>query len=246
MSRHGWRDKKHRGSMAAPRRAMEEQVTSAGNGTTRAKRLPRSLRVTLGTGLVVLAVVAALAIPDVWQRVGAALVSRTQTTGAVVLDESFDGATLNTSIWNTCHWWADHGCTIATNDELEWYLPEQVSVSDGALRLTADRDPTRGSDGREYEYRSGMVTTGPISSDSEAKVSWTYGTVEARLRVPAGRGLWPALWMLPASGESRPEIDIMEVFGQDPGLNIMHFHASDRREESPSKRFRLPGKSLSE
>ena len=243
MSRQGWRDKK-RESVAAPRRAMAELVPSV--GTTRSKRLRRSLRVTLGTGLVVLAVVAALAIPDVWQRVGAALLSRTETTGTVVLDESFDGDTLNTSIWNTCHWWADHGCTIASNDELEWYLPEQVSVSDGTLRLTADRGRTRGSDGKDYEYRSGMVTTGPTSSDSEAKVSWTYGTVEARLRVPAGRGLWPALWMLPASGESRPEIDIMEVIGQDPGQSIMHFHPSDRSEESPSKRYRLPGESLAE
>ena len=168
MSRQGWRDKK-RESVAAPRRAMAELVPSV--GTTRSKRLRRSLRVTLGTGLVVLAVVAALAIPDVWQRVGAALLSRTETTGTVVLDESFDGDTLNTSIWNTCHWWADHGCTIASNDELEWYLPEQVSVSDGTLRLTADRGRTRGSDGKDYEYRSGMVTTGPTSSDSEAKVA---------------------------------------------------------------------------
>ncbi|HEX5905844.1 MAG TPA: glycoside hydrolase family 16 protein [Propionibacteriaceae bacterium] len=213
------------------------------------RHLRRRLAGTLVTGLVVLTVIASLAVFDVWPRVGAAILSRTgisETATTVVLDESFDGDALDTTVWNTCHWWADQGCTISSNDELEWYRPEQVSVSDGALRLTADRIPTRGSDGRDYEYRSGMVTTGPSSHESEAKVSWTYGTVEARLRVPEGRGLWAALWMLPASGESRPEIDIMEVIGQNPGENIMHLHPADRSEDSPSSRYRLPGKSLAE
>ena len=134
-----------------------------------------------------------------------------------MLDESFDGTHSTPAFGTRATGGATTGCTISSNDELEWYRPEQVSVSGGALRLTADRNPTRGSDGREYEYRSGMVTTGPTIRDSEAQMSWTYGTVEARLRVPAGRGLWPALWMLPADRESRPEIDIMEVIGQDPG-----------------------------
>lgn len=198
----------------------------------------------------VLAVVAALVVFGVWPRVGAAILSRTglsETTTTVLLDESFDGDSLDTRVWNTCHWWGDEGCTISSNDELEWYRPEQVSVSDGALRLTADREPTRGSDGKDYEYRSGMVTTGPANSDDNVgKVSWTYGTVEARVRVPAGRGLWPALWMLPLDRESTPEIDIMEVIGQDPGRMMMHFHPRDRDDDSPSKDYRLTGETLAD
>jgi beta-glucanase (GH16 family) len=252
MSRQGSRDKKLRGPMAVKaRRAVDEQVTPGGSGhlaTTPPKALRRSLRVILGTGVIVLAIVASLAVNNVWLRLGAAALSSAESSNsAVVLDESFDGDALDPTVWNTCHWWADQGCTISSNDELEWYRPEQVSVSGGVLRLTADRISTRDSDGKDYEYRSGMVTTGPESaSDGEGKVSWTYGTVEARLRVPAGRGLWPALWMLPVSRESRPEIDIMEVIGQDPGETIMHLHPSDRSEDSPSKRYRLPGESLAE
>jgi beta-glucanase (GH16 family) len=231
----------------------EEHMMPAGRRylTTTPSKRRRRLGLILGTGFVVLAVIASLTVFDAWRGVGAAILSRTGLSEArttVLLDESFDGPALDTSVWNTCHWWGDEGCTISSNDELEWYRSEQVSVSGGALRLTADRIPTRGSDGRDYEYRSGMVTTGPTDSDnSEAKVSWTYGTVEAHLRVPEGRGLWPALWMLPADRESRPEIDIMEVIGQDPGQNIMHFHPRDRSEESPSSRYRLPGgKTLAE
>jgi beta-glucanase (GH16 family) len=196
-----------------------------------------------------LAVVASLAVFGVWPRVGAAILSRTglSETATVLLDESFDGDSLDTRVWNTCHWWGDEGCTISSNDELEWYRPEQVSVSNGSLRLTADQEPTRGSDGKDYEYRSGMVTTGPANSDDNVgKVSWTYGTVEARVRVPAGRGLWPALWMLPLDRKSTPEIDIMEVIGQDPGRMMMHFHPRDRDDDSPSKDYRLTGETLAD
>jgi beta-glucanase (GH16 family) len=168
--------------------------------------------------------------------------------GGVLLDATFDDGELDPEIWNTCHWWADEGCTIATNDELEWYLPEQVSVSDGALRLAADRNPIQGSDGEWYEFRSGMVTTGPppMQEDEPAKLAFTYGTLEARLRVPAGRGLWPAVWLLPASRQSRPEIDLLEVVGQNPREVIMHLHPKGRSNESPSQRYQVPGPSLAE
>ena len=154
----------------------------------------------------------------------------------VVLDENFDGGTLDESRWNTCHWWDDGGCTIASNNELEWYRPEQVTVADGTLRLTAAPNRYEASDGETYDFTSGMVTTGPTPDDDNAKVAITYGTVEARFKAPAGRGLWPAIWLLPASKESRPEIDLLEMIGQDPSELILHFHPEDRDADSPSKR----------
>jgi beta-glucanase (GH16 family) len=162
----------------------------------------------------------------------------------VVLDDEFDGTALDSKLWNTCHWWDDEGCTISSNDELEWYRPEQVTVRDGVLRLTAERHPYDASDGRTYGFRSGMVTTGPPSEDAGAKVAITYGTVEARVRIPAGRGLWPAVWLLPANRESRPEIDLLEAIGQQPGEVILHLHPADRDADSPSRRVPLSGADL--
>jgi beta-glucanase (GH16 family) len=93
-----------------------------------------------------------------------------------------------------------------------------------------------------------MVTTGPppMQDDAPAKLAFTYGRVETRLRVPAGRGLWSAVWLLPASRESVPEIDMLEVLGQDPSEVLMHLHPKNQRVESPSKEYRLSGPSLSE
>ena len=189
--------------------------------------------------LVVLAVLATV-IATVAVRQATDPSATPSTSGSrVVLDENFDGGTLDSSRWNTCHWWDDGGCTIASNNELEWYRPEQATVADGTLRLTAAPNRYEASDGNTYEFTSGMVTTGPTPDDDNAKVAITYGTVEARFKAPAGRGLWPAIWLLPASKESRPEIDLLEMIGQDPGELILHLHPEDRDADSPSKRIKV-------
>jgi beta-glucanase (GH16 family) len=93
-----------------------------------------------------------------------------------------------------------------------------------------------------------MVTTGPppMTDDAPAKLAFTYGSVEARLRVPAGRGLWPALWLLPASRESVPEIDILEAIGQNPSEVLMHLHPKSESAKSPNQQYTVPGPSLAE
>jgi beta-glucanase (GH16 family) len=201
--------------------------------------------------LVVLAALAAVLVATVAIRQATAPTppvtsSTSSSAGRVVLDENFEGGTLDSSRWNTCHWWDKGGCTIASNNELEWYRPEQVSVADGTLRLTAAPNRYEASDGNTYDFTSGMVTTGPNPDDDDPKVAITYGTVEARFKAPAGRGLWPAIWMLPASKESRPEIDMLEMIGQDPSELILHFHPEDRDADSPSKRVRVSDPDLAE
>lgn len=178
-------------------------------------------------------------------RVASPSPSSTPTGPQVILDESFDSGRLDQSVWNTCHWWDDEGCTIASNEELQWYRPEQARVRDGALQLIAEPEPVTGSDGVDYDFRSGMVTTGPERHDGQAKLAFTYGTVEARLRTPAGKGLWSAMWLLPADEDSRPEIDVLEVLGQNPEKLIMHLHPADRSAQSPRKDYVLPGSDFS-
>ena len=57
----------------------------------------------------------------------------------LIFNQSFNEAPLKRKVWNRCHWWAERGCTIGSNEELEWYLPGQVRVRNGRLRLTASR-----------------------------------------------------------------------------------------------------------
>jgi beta-glucanase (GH16 family) len=146
----------------------------------------------------------------------------------LVFDERFAGGRLDGLRWSRCYWWAARGCTIATNHELEWYLPGQVQVGRGVARLIAARRAVRGTDGRTYSFVSGMISSGPTPRSSAPKFAFRYGRVEARLRVPAGAGLWSAFWLLPANRSAQPEIDIMEIHGDSPGVVRMHLHYRGR------------------
>ncbi len=60
-----------------------------------------------------------------------------------------------------------------------------------------------------------------------------YGRIEFRAKVPWGKGLWPALWMLPVDDKyggwaASGEIDLMEIVGEKPQevLNSIHFGSS--------------------
>jgi len=159
----------------------------------------------------------------------------------LLFTDSFSRGYLDAQKWNVCHWWASDGCTIASNDELEWYLPSQVRVSSGHLHLVAERREATGADGRRYPFVSGMVSTGPPYESEQPKFAFRYGRAEARMRLPAGRGLWPAFWLLPASRDSKPEIDVMENTGDEPGAISMHLHVdedTDLRRDFTSRRLR--------
>ena len=144
--------------------------------------------------------------------------------GRLALADDFDGTTLG-STWGTCHWWGPTGCTILTNDELEWYRPAQVTVRDGLLRLTAEPGSVD-AHGRHFPYVSGMVSSGRGGDRpaDRARFAFTYGRVEVRFRIPRGTGTWPAIWMLPVTNEERPEIDLLEVRGDAPDLPAMTLH----------------------
>ena len=87
-----------------------------------------------------------------------------------------------------------------------------------------------------------MVSSGPAYDTDKPKFAFTYGRAVIRARIPKGRGLWPAFWLLPADKNSKPEIDVMEMYGQEPETARMHFHYlnEDGEEEAPGEYFTSP------
>ncbi|MDX6720713.1 MAG: hypothetical protein QOJ63_2967 [Solirubrobacteraceae bacterium] len=114
-------------------------------------------------------------------------------------------------------WVHDVGAYGWTNHELETYTSATANAARdglGHLAIVARRQTATGPDGRTRAYTSARLTT-------RGRFSATHGLFEARMKIPAGRGLWPAFWLLgddidavgwPASGE----IDVMEALGHDP------------------------------
>lgn len=148
----------------------------------------------------------------------------------LIFHDEFNGDTLDTSKWTTCYWWDNQGCTNEGNNNLNWYQPDNVFLKDGKLILRAKEEKVTSPDGKQYAYTSGMVTTGRDSSalSDEPRATFQYVYVEMKAKVPLGQGLWPAFWLLPADHESRPEIDVMEMLGDDPYSVHMNFHYLDK------------------
>lgn len=148
---------------------------------------------------------------------------------ALVFSDEFEAPSLDTTQWVTCYWWADENCTNSGNKELQLYRADAVSIADGALKLEASHAALRGPKDRFYPYQSGIVTTARTYSEKgkPLRFSFQYGYAEIRAKLPKGKGLWPAFWLLPASLKSRPEIDVMEMLGDSPHLLRMHLHYRD-------------------
>ncbi|MDX2459563.1 MAG: glycoside hydrolase family 16 protein [Gammaproteobacteria bacterium] len=151
-----------------------------------------------------------------------------------MFSDEFERSDLDRNNWTTCFWWAQSGCTIVSNDELQWYQPDEALIAEGVLTLRARKRQVDGYDsGAEktttYDYTSGMVTSGRGSSDQgqTAGFVFQYGYAEMRARIPSGKGFWPAFWLLPINHTSKPEIDVMEIYGDEPDVIKMNFHYLD-------------------
>ena len=114
---------------------------------------------------------------------------------------------------NTDKWWYENLPKGAVNNELQTYVggfrgtDTVAAIHDGTLKIIAKK-----------------VGSDILSARINSTESWTYGYFEARLRVPGGKGTWPAFWMLPEKENLNwpldGEIDIMEYVGYQP--NVVH------------------------
>ncbi len=116
-------------------------------------------------------------------------------------------------------WGYDIGGDGWGNNELQFYTHslENAHVGDGVLTIEARRQARE-----KRDYTSARVI-------SKGKGDFLYGRFEVRAKLPAGRGTWPAIWMLPTDWKyggwpDSGEIDIMEHVGFDPGRIHVTMH----------------------
>lgn len=128
------------------------------------------------------------------------------------------------------------------NDELEYYTrePENAFVEEGLLHIRAIKQPYQG-----LGYTSARMKT--RKKDGSALFNKKYGRFEFRAKLPTGKGVWPALWMLPQSDKyggwaASGEIDVLEARGQEPNkvLGTLHFGSRWPVNASVSREYVLP------
>ncbi len=123
-------------------------------------------------------------------------------TWNLVWSDEFDGVGINTSNWK---FETGTGSNGWGNNELEYYTSraDNATINNGNLLIMAKSESYGGK-----SYTSARLKSQDLKS-------FTYGKIEARIKLPLGKGLWPAFWMLgnsitqvgwPKCGE----IDIME------------------------------------
>lgn len=137
----------------------------------------------------------------------------------VVWHDEFEGESLDLDKWSyQIGTGAEYGLDDWGNNEMQYYRAENVTVSDGMLHITAKRENYNGK-----SYTSGRIRT-------IDKGDWTYCRIEFRAKMPLGKGLWAAVWMLPTDEEyggwaASGELDLMEYLGDEHNMvhGTLHF-----------------------
>lgn len=127
-------------------------------------------------------------------------------------EDNFNKNKLDASKWITTL--SDKG---GGNKELQYYLPKNISI---------EKEPNSGESclvitAKKESYKGRTSTSGHLTTDG--KMNFTYGKVEARIKMPkTADGLWPAFWMLGSDHKivdwpKCGEIDIAEM-GKETGI----------------------------
>uniref|UniRef100_T1JF06 GH16 domain-containing protein n=1 Tax=Strigamia maritima TaxID=126957 RepID=T1JF06_STRMM len=148
----------------------------------------------------------------------------------LIWSDEFDGQSIDRTKWA-------YYTGKAPNNELEQYTnrTENVFVENGNLVLKAIKEIYNG-----HNFTSGEIY-------SQYKGDFLYKTVKVRAKLPYGRGVWPAIWMLPTYYKHGPgiasgEIDILELLGDKPNkmYSTCHYGKTWTDRDSKSSNYSLP------
>ena len=155
-------------------------------------------------------------------------------------NDEFSGNALDLNAWNQE---IGNGTNGWGNNELEYYTSSTKNsfISNGNLIIEARKEPIS-----SFNYSSARLTT-------QNKKTFTFGRIDIRAKLPVGKGIWPALWMLgtnitsvgwPACGE----IDIMELIGTFPNRvhSTLHWKAANGNATNMGSQFNLPSGDFSQ
>ena len=147
------------------------------------------------------------------------------------------GSQASSTSWTPrlCKQAASNGGGTCHNNEQQYYIPEAIAQDgsvDGNLIITTKRITQPVTNGGICYVGLCSFTSGRL--DTQGKLSFKYGFIEARIKMPAGSGNWPAFWMLgdninqvgwPYSGE----MDIVEIHSDRPTIttSATHFSVTD-------------------
>ncbi|HEV3005519.1 MAG TPA: glycoside hydrolase family 16 protein [Pirellulales bacterium] len=193
---------------------------------------------------------ASIAVASVTAVLAAHAAEPSQGDWKLVWSDEFDGDAIDPAKWDFdlgngfYNYDANTWISGWGNGELQYYTREATNahVEDGMLHILAVKESYHGSG-----YTSARLKT--RRRDGEALFAKKYGKFEFRAKLPTGKGIWPALWMLPQDEKYGPwaasgELDVLEAKGHEPNkvLGTLHFGARWPENTQASHEHALPRK----
>jgi beta-glucanase (GH16 family) len=151
----------------------------------------------------------------------------------LVWSDEFNGPNVDETVWNISNYPAQ------ANGELEYYTSRKnsepganVLIENGSLVLEA----------REESHLNRNYTSGKI--DSKGTKAFQYGRFEARMKLPAEAGLWPAFWLLGSNlatvgWPNCGEVDLMEERGRQPASILGTLHHGPTQDIYQTQSYQL-------
>ena len=128
---------------------------------------------------------------------------------SLAFDDCFNQPWLNLNTWNIGLPWGR-----VNRNELQFYADDAFDLVSNPSHVLIRAEP-RPMEGRPY-------TSGALHT--RGRFSFQYGYAEIMVKVPKGKGLWPAFWLLAEGDDWPPEIDVFEIIGDQPNTVYMTNH----------------------
>ena len=119
---------------------------------------------------------------------------------SLVFEDTFSTGSVDPAKWApSIYWGITNNGSFENLSNSEWYFPANRTVANGVLTIQACKQTTVNSYGT-FPYSSGFITSDRETDTTAvpAKFDFLYGYVVIRAKIPAGKGLWPAFWLLPS------------------------------------------------
>lgn len=176
--------------------------------------------------------------------------NQNESEWSLVWSDEFSGKEIDRRKWtfDIGNWIVDENGNGITsgwgNNEKEYYTDsnENAFIEDGKLVIKAKKEQVTDQFGT-YDYTSAKLKTKGLFSKK-------YGRYEIKAKLPVGKGLWPAIWMLPEEDKygtwaASGEIDIVEAWGSRPNTvaGTIHYGEGWPNNKYTGKEFEFPEKS---
>ncbi|WP_167599520.1 glycoside hydrolase family 16 protein [Halorussus marinus] len=143
----------------------------------------------------------------------------------IALEDRFEDGSLDSDTWETGWGWGTRTRTSPTR-----MVPENVTVTDGQLRL-------------EASHEGGKILSGSVNTKNKVTVE-PGSYFEAKIKFPDRDGFLPAFWAKPNDETWPPEIDVVELFqkgGGRPDTHYSHHHLHYSTSTNPGDRSTYEG-----